>query len=172
MTVVTLSMKACSFVAKRVAFGHFNGSPLFRNIVIMRAISMPSNKKHFMTGQYWQGATVEVPSADIQPDKSVLQKGRALKSTKQRKRLPEKQKKYLLDFYWIGESTGHKVQPASVARSMRKSKNSDGGLLSDAGEFLMPQEIEYFFSRLSKKRVFPTNSFISLSCKISVIHFS
>ena len=63
---------------------------------------MPSNKKHFMTGQYWQGATVEVPkvpSADIQPDKSVLQKGRALKSTKQRKRLPEKQKKYLLDFY-------------------------------------------------------------------------
>lgn len=63
---------------------------------------MPWNRKHFMTGQYWQGATVEVPkvpSADIQADQSVLQKGRALRSTKQRKRLPEKQKKYLLDFY-------------------------------------------------------------------------
>ena len=55
-----------------------------------------------MTRQYWQGATVEVPkipSADIQPDKPVLEKGWALKSTKQRKHLPEKQKKYLLDFY-------------------------------------------------------------------------
>lgn len=102
MTVVTLSMKACSFATKRVAFGHFNGSPLFRNIVVMRALSMPSNKKHFMTRQCWQGATVEVPkipSTDIQPDKSVLLKGWALKSTKQRKRLPEKQKKYLVDFY-------------------------------------------------------------------------
>ena len=91
-----------------------------------------------------QGATVEVPkiaSADIhldQPDESVLQKGWALKSTKQRKRLSEKQKKYLLDFYRVGESTGHKAEPASVARSMKKSMNSDGGLLFDASEFLTP----------------------------------
>ena len=63
---------------------------------------MPSNRRLFMTRQYWQSATVEVPkipSADIQPDKSVLEMGWALNSTKQRKHLPEKQKKYLLDFY-------------------------------------------------------------------------
>lgn len=42
---------------------------------------------------------------------------------------------------------------------MRKSKNSDGVLLSAAGEFLTPQQIVYFFSRLSGKRVLPTNKF-------------
>ena len=110
-----------------------------------------------------QGATAEVPeipTADIhleQPHESVLQKRWALKSTKQRKRLSEKQKKYLLDVYQIGESTGHKAEPASVARSMRMSKNSDGSLLFDASEFLTPQQIANFFSRLSAKRVLPTD---------------
>ena len=110
-----------------------------------------------------QGATVKVPkipSADIhldKPYKSVLRKGWGLKSTKQRKCLSEKQKKYLLDFYRIGESTGRKAEPASVARSMRKSKNSDGDLLFDASEFLTPQQIANFFFRLSAKRVHPTD---------------
>ena len=47
-----------------------------------------------------QGATAEVPTAKIhleQPHESVLQKGWALKSTKQRKRLSEKQK----STYWM-----------------------------------------------------------------------
>ena len=98
-----------------------------------------------------QGATAEVPeipTADIhleQPHESVLQKGWALKSTKQRKRLSEKQKKYLLNVYQIGESTGHKAEPASVAKSMRMSKNSDGSLLFDASEFLTPQQIANIF---------------------------
>ena len=83
------------------------------------------------TAKLEQGATAEVleiPTADIhleQPHESVLQKG----WTKQRKRLSEKQRKYLLDVYQIGESTGHKAEPASVARSMRMSKKSDGSLL-------------------------------------------
>ena len=110
-----------------------------------------------------QGPTAEVPeipTADIhleQPHESVLQKGWALKSAKQRKRLSEKQKKYLLDVYQIGESTGRKAEPASVARLMRLSKNSDGSLLFDASEFLTPQQIANFFSRLSAKRVLPTD---------------
>ena len=110
-----------------------------------------------------QGATAEVleiPTADIhleQPHESVLQKEWVLKSTKQRKRLSEKQRKYLLDVYQIGESTGHKAEPASVARSMRMSKNSDGSLLFDASEFLIPQEIANLFARSSAKRVLPTD---------------
>ena len=109
------------------------------------------------------GATAEVPEipiADIhleQPRESALQKGWALRSTKQRKRLSEKQRKYFLDVYQIGESTGHKAEPASVARSMRMSKNSDGSLLFDASEFLIPQEIANFLSRSSAKRVLPTD---------------
>ena len=111
-----------------------------------------------------QGPTAEVPeipTADIhleQPHESVLQKGWALKSTKQRKQLSEKQRKYLLDVYQISESTGHKAEPASVARLMRLSKNSDGSLLFDASEFLTPQQIANFFSRLSAKRVLPTDN--------------
>ena len=111
-----------------------------------------------------QGATAEVPeiptAADIhlqQPlQESVLRMGWALKSTKQRKRLSEKQKKYLLDIYLIGESTGYKAEPAAVAKSMRKSKNSDGDLLFEASEFLTPQQIASFFSRLSAKRALLT----------------
>ena len=111
-----------------------------------------------------QGATAEVPeipTADIhleQPHESVLQKGWALKSTKQRKRLSEKQRKYLQDVYqdvYQIESSGHKAEPASVVRSMRMSKNSDGSLLFDASEVLIPQEIANFFSRSSAKRVLP-----------------
>ena len=103
----------------------------------------------------------EIPTADIhleQPHEFVLQKGWVLKSTKQRKRMSEKQKKYLLDVYQIGESTGRKAEPASVARLMRLSKNSDGSLLFDASEFLTPQQIANFFSRLSAKRVLPTDN--------------
>ena len=40
---------------------------------------------------------------------------------------------------------------------MRMSKNSDGSLLFDASEFLTPQQIANFFSRLSAKRVLPTD---------------
>ena len=111
-----------------------------------------------------QGATTEVPeiqTADIhleQPHESVLQKG--WKSTKQRKRLSEKQRKYLQDVYqdvYQIESSGHKAEPASVVRSMRMSKNSDGSLLFYASEILIPQEIANFFSRSSAKRVLPTD---------------
>ena len=40
---------------------------------------------------------------------------------------------------------------------MRLSKNSDGSFLFDASEFLTPQQIANFFSRLSAKRVLPTD---------------
>ena len=40
---------------------------------------------------------------------------------------------------------------------MRMSKNSDGSLLFDASEFLIPQEIANLFSRSSAKRVLPTD---------------
>ena len=56
----------------------------------------------------------------------------------------------------VGELTCHKAEPASIARSMRISENSDGSLLFDASEFLTPRQIANFFFRLSAKRVLPT----------------
>ena len=57
----------------------------------------------------------------------------------------------------VGELTCHKAEPASIAKSMRISKNSDGSLLFDASEFLTPRQIANFFFRLSAKRVLPTD---------------
>lgn len=59
-----------------------------------------------MTRQYWQGATVEVqkiPSADIQRDKPVLEKGWALKLSEIDCLCPEILK--LFDLCWDFRST-------------------------------------------------------------------
>ena len=57
----------------------------------------------------------------------------------------------------VGELTCHNAEQASIAKSMRISKNSDGSLLFDASEFLTPRQIANFFFRLSAKRVLPTD---------------
>ena len=97
----------------------------------------------------------EIPTADIhieQPHVSGPWSRRNNESDCQRSR-----KKYLLDVYQIGEFTGHKAEPASVAKSMRMSKSSDGSLLFGASEFLTPRQIANFSFRLSAKRVLPTD---------------
>ncbi|XP_068717225.1 enoyl-CoA delta isomerase 1, mitochondrial-like [Montipora capricornis] len=55
----------------------------------------------------------------------------------------------------IGEETGHKVDPVSVSRAMRKAKNADGARLFSSEEFLTSRQIASFFSRVSKKKVVP-----------------
>ncbi|KAK3715340.1 hypothetical protein QZH41_001341 [Actinostola sp. cb2023] len=110
-----------------------------------------------------QGAIADVPeiSEDIPPmmvDEPALKMGWALKSIKQqRKRLSEKQKKYLHEVYQIGEQTGHKADPAAVSRSMRRAKLSSGEPMFDATEFLTPQQITNYFSRLTAKKAIPEN---------------
>ena len=82
----------------------------------------------------------------------LLEIGWALKSSAKRKRFTPTQKEYLTSHFDIGEQTGHKVDPKNVSNSMRKAKNPDGSRLFQKSDFLSPQQIASFFSRLAKKR--------------------
>jgi hypothetical protein len=89
-----------------------------------KAIMMYASKlEHGPTSeapQISEGVTVHVV------DTPVLKMGWALKSTKEYKQLSEKQKKYLVDCYDIGEDTGQKADPVSISRTMRKARLSSG----------------------------------------------
>ena len=52
-----------------------------------------------------------------------------------RRRLNEKQKKYLFDLFLLSEQTGRKANPDEVSKSMRKARNSDGSLLFVSDEY-------------------------------------
>ena len=60
-------------------------------------------------------------------------------------------KEYLLQKFNIGQSTGKKAQAEAVAKDMRRAKGSDGKRLFSVAEFLSPQQIASYFSRLASK---------------------
>ena len=115
-----------------------------------KAIMMYASKlEHGPTSeapQISEGVTVHVV------DTPVLKMGWALKSTKEYKRLSEKQKKYLVDCYDIGDDTGQKADPVSISRTMRKARLSSGEPMFTAAEYLTAQQISSFFSRETAKR--------------------
>lgn len=106
-----------------------------------------------------QGSTDVVPTIDVQPMQQdphqlpSLKMGWALKSSKGRKLLTVAQKEYLMAQFNIGEQTGHKVDPVTASKSMRKAKDVDGARLFSADEFLTSKQVASFFSRVAKKKV-------------------
>ena len=80
-----------------------------------------------------------------------LKEGWALKETKKPYRFNEKQKAYLEAKFNIGQSTGRKVDPDKVAKEMRRARGTDGKRLFGVSEFLTPQQVSSFFSRLATK---------------------
>ena len=78
--------------------------------------------------------------------------GWVLKSSAKRKRLSGIQKKFLIDLLDAGEQTGQKSDPADVSRAMRSARHNDSSRLFGMNDFLTPQQITSFFSRLAKKR--------------------
>lgn len=106
-----------------------------------------------------QGSSDVVPTIDVQPMQQdprqlpSLKMGWALKSSKGRKLLTVAQKKYLMAQFNIGEQTGHKVDPVTASKSMRKAKDVDGARLFSADEFLTSKQVASFFSRVAKKKV-------------------
>ena len=52
----------------------------------------------------------------------------------------------------LGEKTGRKADPESVAKQMRKARSTDGSLLFKSNEYLTSKQIKGFFSRLSSKK--------------------
>ena len=87
------------------------------------------------------------------PSAPSLPKGWALKCSRARSaRFSTTQKEYLSSKFQIGECTGLKADPASVATAMRKAKNVNGERLFDSTEFLTGQQVASFFSHLAAKK--------------------
>ena len=82
-----------------------------------------------------------------------LPMGWALKCSRARgARFSTKQKEYLSAKFQIGERTGLKADPASVATAMRKAKDVNGERLFESTEFLTAQQVASFFPRLAAKK--------------------
>ena len=90
--------------------------------------------------------------------------GWALKSSKHYKRLPKIQKDYLLNIYNAGNQTGHRVDPVSVLKSMRKVR-----LPSDEQASFRGRQQRKKALKMSKLRPRKTNRLWKekRSCKIS-----
>ena len=79
--------------------------------------------------------------------------GWALKaSSTRRSRFTASQKAYLTNRFMLGEQTGQKADPASVARAMVSAKDASGNRLFTSADFLTASKIAAFFSRLSAKK--------------------
>ena len=78
-------------------------------------------------------------------------KGWALKTTKSSKRFSEAQRSFLDRKFNIGQETGHKLNPASVAKDMRYAKKLDGIHLFQADEFLTATQVQSYFARRTAK---------------------
>ena len=90
-------------------------------------------------------------SVDSSSQSEALKKGWALKEMKKAYRFNEKQKTYLEAKFNIGQSTGRKFEPDVVAREMRRAWGTDGERLFCGSEFLTPQQVSSYFSRLAAK---------------------
>ena len=82
---------------------------------------------------------------------SKAEEGWALKEARKSYRFNEAQKSYLEAKYNIGQTTGRKLDAETVAREMRRSIGPDGNRLFRVSEFLTPQQVSSFFSRLAAK---------------------
>lgn len=91
-----------------------------------------------------------VPGSERRAD-CCNKEGWALKSTKKAYRFNEKQKAYLDAKFSIGQTSGRKVDGEVVAREMRRALGPDGARLFNVAEFLSPQQIASYFSRLAAK---------------------
>ena len=89
----------------------------------------------------------------LESDETVsdVGEGWALKETKKSYRFNDAQKAYLEAKFDIGQTTGKKMDGETVAREMRKSIGPDGNRLFRVSEFLTPQQVSSFFSRLAAK---------------------
>ena len=67
-------------------------------------------------------------------------------------RFNDRQKKFLVDKYEEGESTGTKYKPEELSREMRILRDGQNRRVFTVAEFLTPQQIQSFFSRLTAKR--------------------
>ena len=95
-------------------------------------------------------ATVE-GDVTVQLEAAILAEGWALKSSKKSTRFNEAQKRYLESKFMLGQETGHKLDPETVARDMRYARNDEGRRQFTVNEFLTAQQVQSFFSRRASR---------------------
>ena len=83
---------------------------------------------------------------------SNMKMGWALKTSGSKVRFTSTQVSYLTSKFKIGEETGQRANPASVARAMRIAKDTNGNPLFTYEYFLTSTQIASFFSRLASKK--------------------
>ena len=91
-----------------------------------------------------------VPRSERRTD-CCNKEGWALKSTKRAYKFSERQKAYRDTKFNIGQTSGRKLDGEVVAREMRRAQGPDGARLFNVAEFLSPQQISSYFSRLAAK---------------------
>ena len=108
-----------------------------------------------------EGQAVSIPEIGATEGKEMtpvvdcaadLAMGWALKSSSKKARFSKKQKDYLIGKFQIGEKTGQKADPSSVARAMLTARNVNGERTFTSEEFLTSSQVMSFFSRLAAKK--------------------
>ena len=79
-------------------------------------------------------------------------------SAKPRHRFNSKQKRYLEEKFQHGETTRVKANPEDISKEMRRLRDENGKQIFTVEEFLPPQQICSFFSRMASKRRDATDS--------------
>lgn len=96
-----------------------------------------------------ESTLTEVPLSDLHKKEK---EGWALSSAKKAKPFSEKQRNFLEEKFMIGETTGRKLDPVTVAKQMRVSRDVDGQRLFSIEEVLTSTQIKGFFSRRAKSK--------------------
>ena len=88
---------------------------------------------------------------DTSESTDTLPEGWALKTTRKATRFSDTQRRYLEEKFNLGQATGQKQDPSTVARDMRFAKKMDGSKLFHSEEYLSPQQVQSYFSRIAAK---------------------
>ena len=75
--------------------------------------------------------------------------GWVLAKTRRSNRFSERVNSFLVEQFMIGEETGRKVTPVEAATRMRPLRDETGNRKFGKGEWLTPQQITSYFSRLA-----------------------
>ena len=82
---------------------------------------------------------------------SASEEGWALKTSHLAVRFSEKQRVYLNEKFIVSEQSGCKLDGTTVSKQMRTARDQEGNRLLEFSEFLPPQQITSYFSRLASK---------------------
>ena len=96
---------------------------------------------------------VTIPDTEIHSGSPCLPEGWACReSAMPRHRFNSKQRRYLEEKFKHGETKGIKANPDDVSKEMRCLRDQSGKRIFTVKEFLRPQQITSFFSRMACKR--------------------